>query len=596
MSASTARPAPPAASPVAPAAAAPSAAVRPAAPADSTPEALDAAVERLADRAERWFALPAAEKLRYVRSAFAGTARVAAAQVRAACDAKGHRFDGPLAAEDWYGGPVAQLRGLRLLARTLERVAAGGPSAAAPRRVRERPDGRLVVDVLPTDWRDRVLFAGVRGEVWLPPGVTRAALARQVAALYGPDPRAHGLTPGMSVVLGAGNVAAIGPLDVVHKLFAEGQTAVLKFNPVNAYLGPFFEEAFADLVRDGYVAAAYGGAEVGARLTGHPRVASVHITGSRATHDAIVWGAGEEGERRRAEGRPKLAKPITSELGNVTPVIVVPGRWGARDLRMQAEHVATQMTQNAGFNCVAAKVVVVHEGWPQRREFLDALRAVLRALPGRPAYYPGAADRWARFAAAHPGHEALGTPGEGQLPPTLLPDLDPADRGALAFREESFCAVAGEVSLPGRDAADFLARAVAFANDALEGTLGACVLVDPAAERALGPALDRAVADLRYGTVGVNVWPGMVFALGATPWGAYPGHTLADVGSGIGTVHDPLLLGPTEKSVVRGPFAQRLRPPGFVTHPGAHRVGEALAAAEAGGGVGALARVAAAAL
>jgi acyl-CoA reductase-like NAD-dependent aldehyde dehydrogenase len=565
-------------------------------PPDTTPEALDAALERLAARAEAWFALPAGEKLRYVRATIAGTARVAAAQVRAACAAKGHPFDGPLAAEDWFGGPVAQLRGLRLLARTLERVAAGGPAAAVPRRVRDLPDGRLAVDVLPTDWRDRVLFAGVRGEVWLRPGTTRAALARQVAALYGPDPRAHGLAPGVAAVLGAGNVAAIGPLDVVHKLFAEGQTAVLKFNPVNAYLGPFFEEAFADLVRDGYVAAAYGAADVGARLTGHPRVASVHITGSRATHDAIVWGAGDEAARRRAEGRPRLAKPITSELGNVTPVIVVPGRWGARDLRMQAEHVATQMTQNAGFNCVAAKALVVHEGWPQRGAFLDALRAVLRALPGRPAYYPGAADRWARFTAAHPGHEALGTPGAGRLPPTLLAGLDPADRSALAFREESFCAVTGVVALPGRDAADFLGRAVTFANDVLDGTLGACLLVDPAAERALGPALGRAVAELRYGTVGVNVWPGVVFALGATPWGAYPGHTLADVGSGIGAVHDPLLLGPVEKSVVRGPFGQRLRPPGWVTHPGSHRVGEALVAAEAGGGLGALVRVAAAAL
>ena len=91
--------------------------------------------------------------------------------------------------------------------------------------------------------------------------------------------------------------------------------------------------------------------------------------------------------------------------------------------------------------------------------------------------------------------------------------------------------------------------------------------------------------------MGVNVWPGMAFALGATPWGAYPGHTLADVGSGIGTVHDPHLLGAVEKSVVRGPFAQPLRPPGFVTHPGAHRVGRALVDAEAGGGVGALLRV-----
>jgi hypothetical protein len=153
---------------------------------DSTPEALGAAVERLAARAEAWFALPAREKLRYVRAAAAGTRRVAADQVRAACAAKGHPFDGPLAAEDWFGGPVAQLRGLRLLARTLERVAAGGPAAAMPREVRTLPDGRLAVDVFPADWRDRVLFAGVRGEVWLAPGVTRGALAAQVAALYGP--------------------------------------------------------------------------------------------------------------------------------------------------------------------------------------------------------------------------------------------------------------------------------------------------------------------------------------------------------------------------------------------------------------------------
>ncbi len=595
MSAPSATGAPPSG----PAAAPPRAAARagaPAVPPDSTPAALDATVDRLAANAERWFALPAGEKLRYVHAAVAGTRRVAERQVRAATAAKGHPFDGPLASEDWFGGPVATLRGLRLLARTLERVAAGGPAAAVPPGVRERPDGRLVVPVLPADWRDRVLFPGVRGEVWLPPGTSRARLAAQAAALYGPDPRAHGLTPGVAVVLGAGNVAAIGPLDVVHKLFDEGQVAVLKFNPVNAYLGPFFEEAFADLARDGFVGSAYGGADVGGYLTAHPRVASVHVTGSRATHDAIVWGPGEEGARRRAERRPRLDKPITSELGNVTPVIVVPGRWSARDLRMQAEHVATMMTQNAGFNCIAVKQVVLHEGWPQRAAFLDALRDVLRGLPGRPAYYPGAADRWRRFTAAHPRFEAFGTAGPGELPPTLLPDLDPADPTLLSFREESFATVTGVVALPGRDAADFLARAVAFANETLDGTLGATLLVDPAAERALGPALDRAVAELRYGTVGVNLWTAMAFALGATPWGAYPGHTLEDVGSGIGTVHDTALLGPTEKSVVRGPFSQPLRPPSFVTHPGAHRVGEALVGLEATGGFGALLRVARAAL
>jgi hypothetical protein len=112
--------------------------------------------------------------------------------------------------------------------------------------------------------------------------------------------------------------------------------------------------------------------------------------------------------------------------------------------------------------------------------------------------------------------------------------------------------VTGVVALPGRDAADFLDRAVAFANGTLDGTLGACILVDPATERALGPALERAIAALRYGTVGVNVWPAIAFALGATPWGAYPGHTLADVGSGIGTVHDPLLLRSASSCSSRG--------------------------------------------
>jgi len=47
------------------------------------------------------------------------------------------------------------------------------------------------------------------------------------------------------VVLGAGNVSSIGPMDTLYKLFAEGQVVILKMNPVNEYLGPFIDEAFA---------------------------------------------------------------------------------------------------------------------------------------------------------------------------------------------------------------------------------------------------------------------------------------------------------------------------------------------------------------
>jgi hypothetical protein len=37
-------------------------------------------------------------------------------------------------------------------------------------------------------------------------------------------------------------------------------------------------------------------------------------------------------------------------------------------------------------------------------------------------------------------------------------------------------------------------------------------------------------------------------------WGAFPGGTLQDVGSGIGVVHNALLLAGVERSVGRGPF------------------------------------------
>ncbi|UOB08415.1 aldehyde dehydrogenase family protein [Streptomyces sp. HP-A2021] len=51
----------------------------------------------------------------------------------------------------------------------------------------------------------------------------------------------------------------------------------------------------------------------------HPKVRHVHMTGSAATHDAIVFGTGTEGAGRKKAGTPLLDKPATSELGGVSP-------------------------------------------------------------------------------------------------------------------------------------------------------------------------------------------------------------------------------------------------------------------------------------
>ena len=76
-------------------------------------------------------------------------------------------------------------------------------------------------------------------------------------------------------MLGAGNVAAITPLDIVHKLYAEDQVVVAKMNPVNACLRPHLERIFAEFIERNWVRFTDGGAAEGAYLATH-RLAFLH--------------------------------------------------------------------------------------------------------------------------------------------------------------------------------------------------------------------------------------------------------------------------------------------------------------------------------
>ncbi len=103
-------------------------------------------------------------------------------------------------------------------------------------------------------------------EVWIEPGqsASQGRIYRDKAAgVY-----RKGRT---CLVLGAGNVSSIGPLDVLYKLFVEDEVAVLKMNPVNEYLAPLFERAFAGLIERGVMAIVRGGADVGTTCATIPR-------------------------------------------------------------------------------------------------------------------------------------------------------------------------------------------------------------------------------------------------------------------------------------------------------------------------------------
>ena len=360
--------------------------------------ALDADLGVLHANRTRWARLPLPEKLVYLQAFVDGTAAAAEAQVRAAMAAKGTVAGTAGEAEDWLGGPVVQIRTARLLLESLRAVAKTGSPDIADDDVSVRPDGRTVLRIFPRNLLDRLTFTGFTAETWMERGVTPANLRAHMAGFY----READPVGAVALVLGAGNVASIGPLDVVHKLFQEGQVCLLKLNPVNAYLAPFVAQAFAPLIRDGFVRMADGGADVGDYLCKHPLVDEIHITGSDKTHDAIVFGVGAEGAANKAADTPINPRRVTSELGNVSPIVVLPGPWTPADLRFHAENVATQMTNNGGFNCNAAKVLVLPAEWPERRAFLDTLRSVLAALPQRRAYYPGAEQRYDHFVAAYP--------------------------------------------------------------------------------------------------------------------------------------------------------------------------------------------------
>jgi acyl-CoA reductase-like NAD-dependent aldehyde dehydrogenase len=527
---------------------------------------VDQALAELSQGKSRFRGTSIAEKVQLVQACLEGTYAQSRPWVEAACRAKGIDPQGPLAAEEISGGPMAVLRYCHLLIRSLKDIQRFG-TPQLPGEVSDGPGGRLKVQVMPTRGMfDSLLFQGFKAHVWMQPGVTRENLRDNMASSY----RRGCQDEGICLVLGAGNVSSIAPADVFSRLFHEGKVCLLKMNPVNEYLGPIFQQAFAPLIEAGYLRIVYGGAEVGNYACQHERIDEVHITGSVLSHETIVWGPpGPERDRRKAENDPVLKKEITSELGNVSPWIIVPGPYSEKQLRFQAENLVASVANNASFNCVATKVIVTHRDWPQRDQFLQLVTELLQKLPRRKAYYPGACQRYEKFAEDQAPEDE-----NANLPWTLRREVDP-DAGGIYFDEESFVCVFAETALEADSPEEYLSRAVDFANHRLRGTLGATLVVHPSF-RARGEGarrFEQALADLEYGTVAVNHWSALSYGMMSPPWGGYPGASLQDPLSGIGWVHNTYMLDAAQKTVLDGPLTVSPKPFWFPTNQAAHLVG-----------------------
>jgi hypothetical protein len=537
---------------------------------------LDDLLRRLADGARRHASRGSAERAALALAAARTVAAVAMPWAEAAAGMKqtsepGSRGGAAIApaaavlAEELATGPMATIRLLVITAQALKDIARGGlPRLAAPPRP-GHPDRRgdrlhaglddhVEVDVLPAATaalHDRIVFRGYRATVRCGSPGGLAAFDRAWAREIESRPAAGGV----AVVLGAGNVTGLAPADVISQVFEHGRAVLLKLHPLHGALEPILRTALEPLVAAGVLEIVTGGAELARAAVAAPLVSHVHLTGGEAAFDALVWGGPRRD--RAAAARPVLAKSLTCELGNVTPWIVVPGRYTSRELDCQADMIAASIVNNTSFNCIATKLVINCRSWDQREEFLERVQRRLAAQPARRAWYPGSTALWETLAERR-------APADGTLPTVFRAGLDP-DRDYRWMEREWFVPCAGELALPADSVDAFCSRALEITRR-MPGSLAASVTLpatsDPATRRRQEVLLDH----LAHGVVAVNCWSALAYAMTSIPWGGFPGGTLEEPRSGLGTVHDPLLLPLVHNSILRGPLVVWPNPPWFPWH------------------------------
>ena len=138
--------------------------------------AIDQDIEALNAHKTKWTQVPIAQRIEYLDAIMKGSLAVGERQVKAACQAKQVPFGSGAGAEDYFAGPVVQVRTIRLLKQTLESIARTGKVALPKNAISTREDGTVVAQVFPTDTIDTLLLAGFKAEIWMESDVTEANL------------------------------------------------------------------------------------------------------------------------------------------------------------------------------------------------------------------------------------------------------------------------------------------------------------------------------------------------------------------------------------------------------------------------------------
>jgi len=459
--------------------------------------------------------------------------------------------------EEWIGGPFACIFAIQYFIETIQNKDDLDKS--------KYDDTDKSYKVFPTKNIEKLLFPYLEGEIRFAKNLN----FNQINEYRGFANRFEKIEPKITLVLGAGNVSSIPVLDALFHMIAYKSVIYLKLNPVNDYLLPIFTQVFDPFITRGFMIITQGDMHASRYLTQHDAFQQIHLTGSNYTYENIVYGKVLSDKERSLKTYPKInKKPITSELGNVTPIIVHPGNWSRSEIRHQAKKIVTAKLNNSGFNCIAAQVIVLPKDWRHTQKLKNDIKHYLKKVGDTTSYYPGSSENL---------NELIETNNYEQInnltcsTPFLLADLDlEKEYGnkevwstALYFKELSFSSYE-----------DFAVKAIDYVNNELWGNLGVTVLIKNFKKGTNKLILKNYVDELKYGTVAINEWSALGFVIPSLPWGGYPGNRDNDIQSGQGYVHNSNLFESPQKGIVYSKFriSPLIDPPWFITNRKAHRI------------------------
>ena len=459
--------------------------------------------------------------------------------------------------EEWLGGPFASIIALQYYIEYLENK--------SNLDVEKYDEVTNSYKVFPNKFTEKLTFPLLNSEIRF----NKTMTFEQINEYRGFNQRLGKKSGSVTLVLGAGNVSSIPFLDVLFHLVAKRSSILLKLNPVNDYLNPIFQKVFYDFIQRGFISVINGDVPTSKYLCEHSSIDEIHLTGSNFTYENIVYGKKLNDRERKLSTFPKYnKKPIFSELGNVTPIIVHPGKWSKSEIKFQARKIVTAKLNNSGFNCIAAQVVVLPKDWHSKEKLIHYIKHYLKKVGDTTSYYPGSIDTLKELQNNN-NYEQIND--HMCSTPFMISDLDSEESFS---KEEVWNSTLYFKEIEYSDYESFANNSINYVNNELWGNLGVTVLMKDSYKKRNYEVIENYKNNLNYGTVAINEWAAIAFIIPTMPWGGYPGNKDNDIQSGQGYVHNAFFFESPQKGIVETKFrfSRFVDPPWFVDNKKAHRL------------------------